>query len=288
MTARLPHSRRGLLRPQSAMMLVFQGAVLALLLERPANLAGLAGLAAAYWLAGGARRWRLVLGVVVLGTWSVVVTQGLFYAGTPRTVWLTLLEGGAFPFGDPPGLYVYREGVAHGLVQSLRFHTVVFLSAGLLVRYAGDELVTGLRALRCPAPLAFLFSLALRFVPLLAGTLRTVWVAQRLRGLRLGGGPPWAWPRRWAEALRAVLLPLLASLVRQSDEIAAALRSRGLSAHDAGPAPATPARDKAAWLAGAGLLAALMAAQGLTRLYEAGIYAHPALAWLYDAVSRYV
>jgi energy-coupling factor transport system permease protein len=277
------------LAPQTALLLALQAAVLALLLERPLNLALLAALAGAAWAAaGGWRRWRAVLLLLLLGTWGMTLTQGLFYAGEPRTRWFTILSGTLFPFGAPPGLHMYQEGLLHGAVQSLRIDALVLAGAAVLARYDTDRLAAGLRALRCPPPLAFLLTLSLRFVPLAAGEARAIWAAQRLRGLRLLPPQPWRWPGAWRLALRAWLLPLLAAQVRIADEIAAALLSRGWSPFAALPAEPAPSRERWLWVGGALLLAGLAAAQALTHLYRAGLYAQPGLFWLYDFSQRYL
>ncbi len=274
--------------PLTALALAFQAALLALLVERPATLLALVAVAALYALAGGGWRWwRWLLLVLLVGTWTMAITQGLFYGGSPRTVWLELLPPRWFPLpaysGDPPGLYLYREGVAHGVLQSLRVDAVVLLGAGLLARYSADRLAVGLRAAGIPAPICFLAAMALRHIPLLAAEARTLWVAQRLRGLRLLDPRPFALPRR-------VLLPLLAANVRRADEIAAALQSRGFSLPALArmlPERAPGAERAVAWL-GAVLLTALCAAILLTRLHLAGALSLPALEGLYAWVVDHV
>ncbi len=277
------------LTPQTGIVLALQAAVLTVLLDRPINLLLLAAVAGAYWIAGGGLRyWRIVALLLALGTWGLLVTQGLFYGGDPRTVWVTLLGPEAFPLGVPPGMYLYREGLWHGLVQSLRFDTVLLMGAALLARHDIDELAGGMRALRLPAPLAFLFTLALRFTPVMAAEARAVWVAQRLRGLRVFTGNPLRWPAQTALAVRAWLLPLLAGMVRRADEVAAALISRGWSPHHATPPAATPPGERVLWAGGFAALVPLAAAQVLTRLYQAGLLYRDWLDWVYFVTANYV
>jgi energy-coupling factor transport system permease protein len=272
------------LHPLTALALVFQAALLALLLDRPLNLALLAGLAAAYALTGGGLRWWrwLVLGIVA-STWTMTLTQGLFYGGTPRTVWLVLLPPRAFPIGDPPGLYIYGEGLAYGLVQSLRVNAIVLFGAGLLARYSAERLTAGLRAAGVPGPLCFLAAMALRHIPLLLADMRDLWLAQRLRGMRLAGAGVFRVPR-------LVLLPMLAANLRRSDEIAAALQSRGFSLAAIAQTP----RESAPWgqrmvvWVFVAALALLFAAIVFTRLHLAGALSLPALEPLYGWVVDYV
>lgn len=273
------------LSSQVALLLAFQAAVLALLVERPPTLAVLTGLAALFWLTAPRGRWRgLVLAGLLLGTWSVVVSQGLFYGGEPRTALWRLAGPGQFPFGDPPGLYIYREGLWHGLVQALRFNVMILLGAGLLARYAADELVGGLRALRVPVPLCFLFSIALRFLPLLWEEARATWTAQHLRGYRLAG------VGGLAAAARVLALPLLAANVRKADEIAAALAARGFAPLQDAPMPPrpAPARERALAWGGALALLALAALLLLTRAHLHGLWTPEGLDELLAWVDGHV
>lgn len=288
--------------PQTAMVLAFEAAILTMMVSRPLSLGLIAVLAGGIWLAGGGRRHGWVMGALLaLGAWSVVFSQGLFYEGAPRTPLLMLLPGGVFPFGEPPGLYLYIEGLRHGLVQSLRFSAIVLLGASLLVRYSTDEMAGGLRALRLPAPLCFLFSMTLRFFPLIVAEGKTTWHAQHFRGYRL-------WPSvlsslrpgfrpgrtRRLSPVRVLMLPLLAAQVRKADEIAAALHSRGYSPAHTAPAHAEQPRPTAASVGemalcvlAAMLLLALGAALLTVRLEPGGLPS-PWLERLISTVVRYV
>lgn len=228
------------LSPQAAMVLAFQAATFSLLVSRPLSLGLIAALAGVYWLAGAQRRhiWWMAA-VLALGAWSVVISQGLFYEGSPRTALVRLLPGGVFPFGDPPGLFLYAEGLRYGLIQSLRFSAIVLLGGGVLARYGTDEMAEGLRALRIPSPLCFLFAMSLRFFPLMLAEARAIWHAQHFRGYRLLAG---IWPGASPSNTKVLLLPLLSAQVRKADEIAAALRSRGFSLNAETPEDGTPSR----------------------------------------------
>jgi len=272
------------IHPLTAMTLAFQAALLVLLVDRPFNLALLLGVSAVYALMGGGRRWwRWLLLLVLVGTWTMALTQGLFYGGTPRTVLLELLPPRWFPIGDPPGLYVYREGLAYGLLQSLRVDAILLLGAGLLTRYSAERLAAGLRAAGVPGTLCFLAAMALRHVPILAAEMRALWLAQRLRGLRLSGVGVLALPR-------LLLLPMLAANLRRSDEIAAALQSRGFSLEviTQSPRESAPSLERVTmWLGALSLVTAFVAVV-LTRLHIAGGLSLPVLEPLYAWVTAYV
>ena len=269
------------LSPQAAMVLAFEAAVLIVLVNSPLSLGIAAGLAGWYWLGGGGWRHGWMMGAVLaLGAWGVVFSQGLFYEGLPRTPLLVLLPGSVFPFGEPEGLYLYREGLLYGLVQSLRFNAIVLLGGGLLVRYSTDEMAGGLRALRLPAPLCFLFAMTLRFFPLMLAEVKTTWRAQHFRGYRLLPGLGcglWTSRARRLSPARVLLLPLMAAQVRKADQIAAALHSRGFSPGESDgvtelESPLPAARREVILCAVVGAcLAALAAAQLLARLRLDGI-----------------
>lgn len=278
------------LRAPSALLLVLQLALAALLVEQPPALLLLAGLAGLYWVSGPSRRHVWWVGAaLILSTWSICITQGLFYQGWPRTPLFTLVPAAWFPQGEG-GLVLYREGLWHGLVQSLRLDVMLLLGAGLLGRYAADELTAALAVLRLPRVLGFLVAVVLRYLPLMLGELRTIWTAQRMRGLRIGGDNWRFAPWHTARAGRALLVPLLAGTIRRADEIATALHSRGFSVQ---AVPREP-RAALAWpermvvAGGWTLLAALAGAYLLTRLHLAGVYSLPRLQGLYAWVVAYV
>ena len=59
-------------------------------------------------------------------TWGLIYSQAIFYNEFPRTVLFTLVPP-EFPIiGQMTGgIRVYREGLFHGIVQSLRFNTTL-------------------------------------------------------------------------------------------------------------------------------------------------------------------
>ncbi len=145
--------------------------------------------------------------------WGTVLSQGLFYAEQPR---VALLSVGP--------LRIWREGLQHGLVQSLRLVAMAFAGAALTLSTPPDRLHAALLRLRLPFGLALMASTALRLVPELAGGWR--WCGPRgppaarlpldpgaatsgggaeLALLRpvvapLPGGGRSTWPRAWTHA----------------------------------------------------------------------------------------
>lgn len=276
--------------PLTALALTFLAAVLVLVVERTHSLVLLAVVGALYAFTGGAWRWwRWLLLLCAAATWSLALSQGMFYMGSPRTVLVQLLPPldwlAHAPGGEAQGVYLYREGLLHGAVQSLRMHAMILLAAGLLARYSADRLALGLRAAGLPASVTFLAAMALRQVPVIAEEARVLWLAQRLRGMRLlfGPGSVAASPGR-------LLMPLLAGNLRRADEIAAALHARGfaLSVLAQAQPERPPTRERILMWSVAAVVVLLLAAVTLARLQASGAFTLPGLAPVYAWVAAYV
>lgn len=248
-------------QPATALAVSLEGTLIATIVDRPVNLVAIAGVAAMCTAPVLSRRaWPWLLAALALMSWTLAWTQGFFWTGQPRTVLLQVLPPAWFPFGDPPGLALYREGVVHGLVESLRGHALLWIGAGLVARCGVEELSRGLRALRVPGAASLLAVLAVRQMPLMVEDARTAWTALRLKGL----GP--------VAALGAVWVPLFTSHLRRADEVAAALHARGIGTGTGEPPPPpSPAGERiVAWVGGL-LAGSLAAAVLLAKLHAAGI-----------------
>ena len=256
---------------------------MAVALDNVTSLAVLAAAGLAWALAAcpGLRPFVLLAAALGLSVWSLMISQAIFYNHLPRTALFVLAPPETPVIGTlTGGLAIYREGVVYGAIQSLRL--VATLSAGLAAAWTLEPsgLLAGFASLRLPHALAFCATAAIRFLPVTAEEARIALRAQRMRGLRLGGG-------LGANAFRALLSiarPVLAASIRRAETAALAAASRGYdpsrrrtSLH--------PLRMKG-WeraLLSAALLGAcaVVAAKALYLLYASGLYYHPALAPLY-------
>ena len=208
---------------RTPLLVVFNLSILVMLIDRPLTLGLLAAGSMAWAAAAGlpARQWGAVAGINVVAAWSLVMAQTLFYDGAPRVVWFTIiapLDIGGWHF---EGVHAYRAGVRHGLIQALRFTTL--LTAGLTCAgtISAGALLTGLARLRVPYVLCFLTATGLRLLPVVVEEWRTV---RRARRLRLAHRPP-----SWREATGrevAALRPVLGRALRRSATLAAALAAR--------------------------------------------------------------
>lgn len=124
---------------------------------------------------------------------------------------------------------VSREGVIAGVFFSSRL-AVMALAAAALVRMAPPErFALGAHALARPfsprlaRSAAFHGFLAMSFVPLFAGELERIRVAQSFRGASLGGGL-----RRRLDSVRLIVVPLLLSAIYRSGQLAMVVELRDI------------------------------------------------------------
>lgn len=256
--------------PRTRLILLLCVGVLAVLVDRPLSLALLVAASATPLLLPVGWIWRrraLIAAAAVI--WSTAVGQGLFYADLPRTPWLT--------WGP---LTVWREGLLHGLVQSLRLVATTCAGLAVAVSTPPDRLFAALVALRVPYALALLAVTALRFVPVVGREVWTVREARARRGRPVWARAPWAWLR----LEMALLVPVAARSLRRARALAEALDTRGF---DPGSArrPRTPLRmgwlDLTVLLPALGLVGSVVVIEALYQAYLAELLYVPALRGLY-------
>ena len=123
------------LDPRARLGLLLCASTLSICLDRPESL-GLLTLCAVLPLLAlrVERRWLGAgLAAALTLTWSTALSQGLFYDQEPR---VALAQLGP--------LVLYREGLRHGLVQSLRLLSMTFGGLALSLRPAGGLAAIGL------------------------------------------------------------------------------------------------------------------------------------------------
>lgn len=248
---------------RTRLIAVFAVGLLATLLEHGPALGALAGVSAVALARSGAPWARPLALAVLAAATSTIASQALFWQGSPRTA---LVELGP--------VAVWREGVGHGAVQSLRFVAASLAGASLAASTPPDRLASGLAALGVPAGAAFLATTALRFVP----TALEEWRVVRALRARRVPTPPWR-PDRLLLRELAVLRPVAARAVRRSAVLAESLELRG---YDPARTPLAPDaepgwRDRVAVAA----LVVLVGAVAVSRLvfwaWTRGLVTDPAL-----------
>ncbi len=201
------------LDPRTKLFVMVATFALALMADSLTALAGTAVAVAVYgWtgrVLGSLRRIRAVL--LMIGLLSVVI-------------WAVMGQGTTKLIGP-----VTLEGVAQGVAAGLRI--TVMMVAGMIFLSATkiEEIALGLQKLRVPYRAAFAFSTAIRLVPTIVGTTRTIVQAQRSRGLDLDSGGPAARIRKYVP----LLIPVLVSVLRGTTVFAMALESKGFGYSDA-------------------------------------------------------
>jgi energy-coupling factor transporter transmembrane protein EcfT len=205
-----------------------------------------------------------------------VLSQGLFYADLPRRA--------AVELGP---LVLYREGVSHGLVQSLRFVAVGFAGVAMVATTPLDRMLAAMLKLRIPFPLAFLATTGLRFVPEVGREVLVVRRARARRGRPAWRRSPWAWLKLEISMLR----PVVARAVRRARTVAESLDVRGFDA--TAPRAVRRPLKMAPWeppllLAASLLTAAAVAARLLYVAYVTELAYFPDLRWLYGFVRAWL
>lgn len=281
--------------PRTKITVLLCFSVLAVTLDRPVSL-----LVLFLFVVGGyffakppGRLYRYLVPIMVIGTWGIMIGQAIFYAQFPRTVLVTLIPRETPVLGElTGGVYLYREGFYYGAVQSLRF--IATVSLGLLIGFTTDprHLLSGLMSLRVPYPLAFMVTMALRYVPTVLEEGLVVLRSQRLRGMRIWHGNPTA----TLITLLNLLKPILIRNARRAGTIADSIQSRGFSpqvnVQDWKRSALHPIRLKihdylvisSVLILTFGCLTAKLA----YLVYAKGIYYQPWLRPVYDIVRRWI
>jgi energy-coupling factor transport system permease protein len=198
------------LDPRTKIFLLLGTFVAAVLFFRPAPLSALLAVILLYGamgrVLGNLRRiWILLLSIAIVS----IVSWSVFAKGSTPLFWR-----------------VTREGLLFGLGAAIKIDGMVIAGLVFLSTTKTEEIVLGLIRLRVPYQAAFAFSLAIRMVPTIIGTAVTVTEAQRSRGLDLESGGPL---RRLRNHI-PLLVPILLHTLRNTDQLAKALESRGFGA----------------------------------------------------------
>jgi energy-coupling factor transport system permease protein len=173
----------------------------------------------------------------LLGLLAILVGYAALARALPnlRRIWALLVSIGlvsvvswaVFARGATPIFWqVTWEGLAYGLGAAVKIDAMIISGLVFLSTTKTEEIVVGLIRLRVPFGAAFAFSLAVRMVPTIIGTAVTVTEAQRSRGLDLSGGGIIRRVRTYVP----LLVPIFLHTLRNTDQLAKALESRGFGA----------------------------------------------------------
>ena len=267
------------LGPFSGLVLVLGIGMLAILLDGPVVLTGLALLGIAVLFTrpieriGRPMRRRLALGLLAV-VWSTMLGQGLFYGDVPRHAVVQL---------GPISLW--WEGLTWGAVQSARFIAVSCAGLALAVTFSPDRMLGALRRLGVSGALAFLAVTALRFVPVVATEWGTVRAARARRGRAIARRGPVAWLRTEVLMLR----PLVMRALRRARVLAETLDSRGFDPNVSRRAPEPlSAVDWGVAVSTSLVVGTVCGLQLMYALYLWEVWRHPSLAPLYAGVRTWL
>lgn len=126
---------------------------------------------------------------------------------------------------------IYKEGLKTGTFIAIRLISIVTVTSLLTLTTTPMELTNAFAALLTPLKkiglpaheLAFMMSLALRFIPTLLEEAEKIIKAQTARGVDFSSGTL----KERTKALASILLPLLISAFRRTEELAYAMEARG-------------------------------------------------------------
>ena len=272
---------------------LLSAALLVVLIDAPQTLLGLFALVVVLYCLSGlpASKVRMVVVIALLTVWGMMLTQALFYANVPRTVLLQLVPKDLPVLGGVTGgIYVYREGLAYGAVQSLRIVTMIGL--GLLVCWTTEAhaFLAALVRLKVPYGLAFMTVTALRFLSVVVSEAGVVMTARRMKGVHLRRSPRLR-PLRWLPGLSGLFKPIFANAIRRSRALALSVQSRGFD--PSAPRTLVTRSRLGGWgvVVLALLLAAPLTVAGMKLLhwmFMQELYYRSALRGVYDFVRSYL
>lgn len=162
----------------------------------------------------------------------LVTAQGLWYSDNRTPLFAPIMLPFRVNFSverqDAHALTLYYEGVLFGLVLALRM-LGMFLTFPLIVLTTPTaQLIAGLTEVGLPYQISFVFTTALRFIPLLYASRDRVTEAQRLRGIELEKAGVLNAIRQTA----STIVPMITSALRTTHDLEMAIESRAFGAFD--------------------------------------------------------
>ncbi|MEW6266736.1 MAG: energy-coupling factor transporter transmembrane component T [Thermodesulfobacteriota bacterium] len=198
--------------PAVKLVALFLSFVPPFLADAPGRLLPYLGLVLLAALAAGAgRNLRRVRNLMITLVVMSVLIWLIFHPG--RTLWFRL---------GP--LLVMRDSFLYGLTVGLRLCCFILAAAAFLTSTPLEDFTLALARLGLPFRPSFALTLAFRLTPLFIETGQDIALAQKARGLDLDSGSPWQRLRRHAP----IIVPVIISGLRRSDQLAMALEARGL------------------------------------------------------------
>lgn len=204
------------LDPRSKLVLVLCLSTLGVLIQDIRVLTAVLSVSTALSAASGSRlfalvkKFRRILWLFV----AIAIIQSIFSPSGRVLVHL-----GGIKLVTVGGLY---KGVAMVLRMS-----IVMVSATIMATSNSREIVQGLVQWRIPYEIAFMVSVAIRFLPLLTEEIKNVVTAVQLRGIELDKIPV----RQRLKVYSYLIMPVVSGAVIKSRELATAMETRAFRAY---------------------------------------------------------
>ena len=157
----------------------------------------------------------------LVGQWAILV---LLIVGQKKMRvylrWLRLVAPMALFFG---GVTWWAAGAAAGGLAALKLLTLTTIFFLFFAVTSPEDMANSLVKVGLPFTVAFVFSTAMQFVPVIGRKARDILDAQRARGISMT--PGWATLRHYP----AFLVPLLIQSFQLAEELAEAMEARGFN-----------------------------------------------------------
>lgn len=120
----------------------------------------------------------------------------------------------------------------YGMFKSLEFIlrlSIIIISASIITTSTSREIIQGLVQWKCPYEIAFMVSVAIRFLPIFKEEMTDMVTAIQLRGIELNRV-------RLSQKLmvyKYILMPIIVNSILKAKELSAAMEMRGFRAYEA-------------------------------------------------------
>ena len=155
---------------------------------------------------------------------TTMISQAIFYYFEPKTIIFVLVDKSVPVIGQVTGgIYIYKEGLCYGLVQSMRIIAAMFMASTIVITTHPSDMILALNRLKLPKDLSFVISVSIRFFPQMIDEVKRIILAMRLRGLKLKS------IASRISAIKYILAPLIINSLRRAHSVAIASEIRGFS-----------------------------------------------------------
>ncbi|MCB0278931.1 MAG: energy-coupling factor transporter transmembrane protein EcfT [Calditrichaeota bacterium] len=166
------------------------------------------------------RQFMIMLLTVLFAVYGIVLSQGLFYGNYPRTLFLHVADFQLL--NQLISINLWREGLIYGLKMSLRFTAPFMLAYIIYLTTSTQDYLESLAKSKVPFELAFMISIAIRFIPIVYDEYRTIRIVQKLKGYRFRFGHLFYSIRMESK----LVIPLFFHSLRRSKKLAESIVGR--------------------------------------------------------------